>query len=566
MIGEKVGNYRVLRKIGEGGMGAVYVAEHELLESKVAVKVLLPAFSHDKEVVKRFFNEAKATTSIRHPGIVQVFDLGFLDDGSAYIAMELLEGEPLEDRLKRLSSLPIYEALRVTRHCCSALQAAHSAGIVHRDLKPENIFLVPDPQIEGGERAKILDFGIAKLTDDANPNSVKTRTGSVMGTPMYMSPEQCEGAGNVDYRADIYAMGCVLFHLLAGRPPFIGRGVGEILVAQMRDPAPPVQEFNSSVTPELEALVQRCLAKQPDDRFSSMAEMAEALGVLMGRTGASSSWPSTPVLPAGAMPHAAGATHTGVGQGGHTGSHTGGYGQGTGGVGGHSQAGGSQPRLVTGSTLGAAAAQNFTHGTISGANRSRIAVIGGVALALIIGGGAAAVLSTDDKPEVPILSGVDVDTDSNQANTPPTGAGATGADPALGQTPDQPDEPDEPIEFGLDGAEASDAVPEAPAMVVLTITSEPSGAEVFLPGADESLGVTPFEYETAPSSDDLRLVLRRDGYKDAELTVTPAESLAVPAVELEKERRRVRRPPQRKPPRRDPKPAEKEPDNPLDYR
>src|SRR2546423_4199174 len=142
--------------------------------------------------------------------------------------MELLEGEPLEMRLKRLGLLPASEALRTTRQVAGSLAAAHSRGIVRRDLKPDNIFMVRDPEAIGGERPKILDFGIAKLTGD-DPGRMRTRTGAVMGTPVYMSPEQCRGAGQLDHRSDIYSLGCVLYHLIAGRPPFDFEGMGEIL-------------------------------------------------------------------------------------------------------------------------------------------------------------------------------------------------------------------------------------------------------------------------------------------------------------------------------------------------
>src|SRR5436190_4389467 len=186
--GTQVGAYRVLRRIGEGGMGSVWLAEHVMLGRRAAIKVLHPELSNRAEIVTRFFNEARAATSIGDPGIVQIFDFGHHSDGSAYIAMELLDGEPLDRRLARHGALGLPEALRIMRQVASTLGAAHARGIVHRDLKPENVFLVRDPEVPGGERAKILDFGIAKLTGDP---SVKTSTSAVMGTPAYMSPEQC---------------------------------------------------------------------------------------------------------------------------------------------------------------------------------------------------------------------------------------------------------------------------------------------------------------------------------------------------------------------------------------
>src|SRR5512140_2836035 len=228
--GAIVGTYRVLRKLGEGGMGAVFIGEHTLLGRKAAIKVLLPELSAHEEIVQRFFNEARAVTQISDPGIVQVFDFGHHTDGSAYIIMELLEGEPMDQRLARIGRMVPVDAMRIGRLVCSSLGHAHGKGIVHRDLKPENIFLVGDPAVTGGERAKILDFGIAKLSGD-EPGRMKTRTGAVMGTPVYMSPEQCRGSGVVDHRADIYSIGCVMMTMITGRPPFDGAGSGELIVA-----------------------------------------------------------------------------------------------------------------------------------------------------------------------------------------------------------------------------------------------------------------------------------------------------------------------------------------------
>src|SRR5688572_1863220 len=164
--GAQIGAYRVLKQIGEGGMGAVWLAEHIALGRRAALKVLHAQYSVRPDVVQRFFNEARAATAIADPGIVQIFDFGNHTDGSAYIVMELLDGEPLDRRLARSGSLEVGDALRIMRQVASTLGAAHARGIIHRDLKPENIFMVRDPEVSGGERAKILDFGIAKLVGD----------------------------------------------------------------------------------------------------------------------------------------------------------------------------------------------------------------------------------------------------------------------------------------------------------------------------------------------------------------------------------------------------------------
>ena len=279
--GSQVGAYRVLKQIGAGGMGAVWLAEHAMLGRRAAIKVLHNEYSQKQEIVARFFNEARAATAISDPGIVQIFDFGYHTDGSAYIVMELLDGEPLDKRLHQSGTLPVTTALRIMRQVASSLGAAHARGIVHRDLKPENIFLVRDPEVASGERAKILDFGIAKLAGDQV--GVKTQTSAVMGTPTYMSPEQCRGAGHVDQRSDIYSLGCVLFHLLVGRAPFDAEGVGDIIAMHLREAPPIPSSWNSSIPPEVDQLILRCLAKDPAQRFTSGNDLAAAIGALLSQ-------------------------------------------------------------------------------------------------------------------------------------------------------------------------------------------------------------------------------------------------------------------------------------------
>ena len=279
--GTQIGAYRILQQIGEGGMGTVWLAEHTMLGRRAAIKLLHPMFTTRPDIVTRFFNEARAATAITDPGIVQIFDFGHHVDGSAYIAMEMLEGEPLDKRLRRLGRLAPTDALRVMRQVASTLGVAHTRGIIHRDLKPENIFLVRDPEVHGGERAKVLDFGIAKLTGD---QTIKTQTSAVMGTPAYMSPEQCRGAGQVDQRSDVYALGCMIFALTSGAPPFDAEGAGEIIAMHLREPAPLLSSRAPEIPPELDALVMRCLAKQPAQRYASGTELAAAIGALLGTT------------------------------------------------------------------------------------------------------------------------------------------------------------------------------------------------------------------------------------------------------------------------------------------
>jgi len=291
--GSQLGAYRVVRQIGVGGMGAVWLAEHISLGRRAAIKVLHPEYSHRSEIVTRFFNEARAATSISDPGIVQIFDFGQHTDGSVYIVMELLEGEPLDRRLARCGTLAIADALRIMRQAASTLAAAHAHRIVHRDLKPENIFLVHDPEVPGGERAKILDFGIAKLAD--SDSGIKTQTSAVMGTPFYMSPEQCRGAGLVDQRSDVYALGCVLYALLIGHPPFVAEGMGEVIAMHLREPAPVPSTLRPELPPEIDRLIAMCLAKDPDKRFATASDLAVAIGGLLGSS------PMHPMLAPGAV-------------------------------------------------------------------------------------------------------------------------------------------------------------------------------------------------------------------------------------------------------------------------
>ena len=278
-VGDRLGAYVIRRRIGEGGMGEVYLAEHVHISRKAAIKVLLPELSSRPDIVGRFFNEARATGSLRHPNIVEILDCDVHTNGRAYIVMEFLEGETLGQSLARIGSLAgdAATAAAIAGQIAGGLAASHGKGIVHRDLKPDNIFLASPTDGESPVRVKILDFGIAKLLGEGASQSRKTRTGSVLGTPVYMSPEQCRGAGHVDHRSDLYSLGCIIFEMLAGQPPFVREGHGELIIAHNSEPPPELASVVPSVPPALASLVAQMLVKDPSQRTQTMADVVSSI-------------------------------------------------------------------------------------------------------------------------------------------------------------------------------------------------------------------------------------------------------------------------------------------------
>ncbi len=281
MLGLQINNYRILRKLGEGGMGAVYEAFNEAIDRRVAIKVLHDSFSSQPDIARRFLNEARAANLIGHPGIVSVSDVGQLPNGASYIVMEYLPGDSLRTRLRR-GPMPLEAVLRISRQIASALSAAHARRIVHRDLKPDNLMLVADPDMPGGERVKVLDFGLAKLQEERRrPGAThfNTRAGSMMGTPHYMAPEQCRGAEKVDDRSDVYALGIMLFEMLSGKLPFRATLPESIIAMHMYEPPPELADETPGLPVELTALVSRMMLKDSTKR-PSMAHVTQALGAL----------------------------------------------------------------------------------------------------------------------------------------------------------------------------------------------------------------------------------------------------------------------------------------------
>ena len=294
MVGQMIGRYRVVRPLGEGGMARVYAAEDTNVGRQVAIKVLLPEFSSSPGIVERFMNEAKAMGRIRHPGVVDVFEVMVAPTGELCIIMELVVGETLREALWKRGPLPAPTALAVMEQLADTVAAAHAERIIHRDLKPENVFLVPDPLDPQRPRVRVLDFGIAKIED----GSVKTATGTQMGTATYMAPEQFRNAKLVDHRADVYALGCVFFELCGGQPPFGGRNLFEQMQAHLTQ-APPLDALPPGTPPHVHALLGRMLEKDRERRLSSLADAVATL-----QTGTLTTASPAPPMngPAGAPP------------------------------------------------------------------------------------------------------------------------------------------------------------------------------------------------------------------------------------------------------------------------
>lgn len=258
----------------------MYEAVQEPIGRRVAVKVLRAQYAHQADVVKRFFNEARATNLIEHPSIVQVSDYGHLPDRTAYLVMELLSGQSLGEHMAATGGrLPESLVQHLVWQLASALEAAHARDIIHRDLKPSNVMLVADPVMPCGLRVKLLDFGIAKLGAQVTHSPKQTRTGLVMGTPLYMAPEQCLGAAKVSAKSDVYSMGVLFFEMLAGRPPFNAESDLVVLNMHVSKPPPSVREYVESVSPGTADLISSMLDKDPDKR-PTMAEVTKLLQLL----------------------------------------------------------------------------------------------------------------------------------------------------------------------------------------------------------------------------------------------------------------------------------------------
>jgi serine/threonine-protein kinase len=466
-----LGQYRVTGTLGRGGMGVVHVAEHALLGRRAAIKVLRSELSQNQDAVTRFFNEARALAAIHHPGIVDVYDFGWTPDGAAFLVMEHLEGESLTRRSAR-SPFRWPAALAIARQIAGALAAAHAKGIVHRDLKPDNVFLVPDPEVPGGERIKLLDFGIAKLAATSSTPHSLTRTGAVIGTPTYMAPEQCRGVA-VDHRADLYALGCVIYELCCGRPPFVGEGSGDILVAHITMPVPAMSNTNPEIPQMVETLVRRLLAKAPGDRLQTADRVILAIDALLSERPP----PTTPSLS-----DATAATGLAIT--------------------------GSAMTTLAGSVEMTAQQRRTTR--LRWSIAASAAFVVAVAIAIFTLGmhrdddAAAAMPAAAGPPQTAALA---VAVRPDEPRDAPARPVAQTPAPLAVQTPR--DEPPAPL------AEPA----EPPALVEMVVDSAPSGAEVLL--GDAVQGTTPFVGRLPRGDHDVELVIRLAGYVDRTILVHP---------------------------------------------
>lgn len=276
LVGQTLaGKYSIEKLIKRGGMGAVYLGKHVLMDKTVAIKVLHPSLALDDDVVARFSREAKAASRISHPHAVSVTDFGESENGVVFLVMEYLVGRTLKEAIKADGPMALDRVVEIVRQVAGALDVAHQQGVVHRDLKSDNIML---SQTNGGDWAKVLDFGIAKIQQAEGARDVDiTAANLVIGTPQYMSPEQCSQSGPIDARSDIYSFGIIIYEMLAGRVPFTGESPTMIMMKQVQDPPPSILEARPELGAGLAQVISKALAKQPADRFQSAGELSEAL-------------------------------------------------------------------------------------------------------------------------------------------------------------------------------------------------------------------------------------------------------------------------------------------------
>jgi eukaryotic-like serine/threonine-protein kinase len=516
LIGATIGNYRVVSKLGEGGMGAVYLAEHPLIGKKVALKVLHEEYAANQDVVTRFFNEAKAVNDIGHPNIVDIIDYGVVQGAGpafVYFIMEFLNGESLAGLLAREAPLPPERAAHIASQVADCLSASHAKGIIHRDLKPDNIYIMQ--RTRDKDFVKVLDFGIAKLTGGDSGAQRKTRTGMVMGTPAYMSPEQCEGRGNIDHRSDIYALGIVLYEMITGRVPFVGEGYGEVLVQQLtKAPARP-STVRGVVPPYVEAIIMRALEKRPGDRYENMEQFHAAIrdpqGFVEANGGIAGFYSQSQ---ADGSPAAAQAMRPLSTPGSSGTPSQSGYGNNSTLI-----AGTGVPRPTSTLTEGA--------GQMTGGGKSKTPLIAAVAAAVLLIGGGVAFFAMNGKKtvaggEVPIEDPTTAQANITPPEIPPVALVSSAPVSVPASAP----------------VSAPASTPEVAVVkeVAITVTSNPTGAEVFYDGKVE--GKTPVVLKLPKGEGEKELTLKLKDYK-AKVKSVKLSRDAMIEVDLEKEPRRV---------------------------
>lgn len=274
------GKYRIEAKLSEGGMGAVYRGTHVLMDKTVAVKVLRPSLAADEKIVARFSREARAASKIAHPNALSVTDFGEAENGIVFLVMEFLDGRTLKDVIRDEGPMPLERVVDIMRQVADALKAAHDQGVVHRDLKSDNIMLLSTGV---GEHAKVLDFGIAKINEpEGAPNSELTAPNLVIGTPQYMSPEQCSQSSEIDRRSDIYSLGVILYEMLVGHVPFTGESPTIVMLKHLQEPVPSVLDERDDVPPAIGHVISRAMAKLPENRYQDITDVMDDLTVAAG--------------------------------------------------------------------------------------------------------------------------------------------------------------------------------------------------------------------------------------------------------------------------------------------
>jgi serine/threonine-protein kinase len=517
-------------------MGVVYLARHRHIGRDAAIKVLLPELTKNEDIVARFLTEARATAAIRHPGIVEILDCDIDPTGRAYIVMEYLRGESLANCLARarrsLSSLPT--VVSIGSQVASALSAAHERGIVHRDLKPDNLFLATDGSARTPVVIKILDFGIAKLVSSNGGDAHKTRTGSMLGTPAYMSPEQARDASSIDDRADIYALGCILFEMVAGRPPFVRPGAGEVMIAHVIEPPPRLSSLVPEVEPPLESLVSQMLEKDPAARPQTMSEVQSRLESMVSGRPAPIMTAIMPSIDA-SQPHIVISTPPPG-----SGSNPSGPGILSGGTARFPDAAAPSPvpsttspsgRIVPGGTLvmPAAGSVTATHSTTMSGSATEVP------------SGATKTLSSRKRPVVlgAAIAGVGLVVVVAAMLLRPGAPTGSGPAAVVTGTPTPTPTPANPTVAAVENPTTTETAPkgepsketpkeepkvEAPARpVVVEVSSEPSGAEVWLPSDSEARGHTPYKVALDPNAGLTHAVLKARGYADKRIDIDPSK-------------------------------------------